>query len=602
MRGSDFCKGPGGPLLALALALSLLQLPGCAVPDTPSLLVSPLPAGEEAGGRVSPVYEQWLYRQSMLAQATEASDAISGSPLVFRHTASRQDCELLLEAAPVWLVVDVARLSGPGLVTLAEADSIPAAGLWLARACEADTVWVPGSQTDVYRQASLRLRPGSGGEEALTELGNSLRKLGVQSGMTAMPTATGLGPDFMLQARGSERQRGMYVMYPVPDNRNALLPEAHSPWDCQPLDAAQTDALRQEGIIPGPLEQERQPADTLWAVTGPVLGVDGQTRRWIYRASGSPWRPVLCWQDPGLAARRALQGAIVLTTGLRRQTLTGLDLTGLAGLDRDAGDGSAPSGSPAPQALRELGQQVRRLGGWSLVTAGHDISLMRTAFEDADFWLLPGLDKALEKALDSGDASELADLMKSLLTWNIPVQRIAFTGALPGSRQTSPLVRDVTDDTSRADLEKRFAHLAMALPCALPGLAFLDGGMLPGYGPTARPGHNALARLLEPVLAARRSLHLASGTLAGVLTPSSSSLAIITSAPSGRRVLTLLNFSHRPLSCALAVGTQAQSLTPDVQAPVYDGGRLHFTLKACQAAHYLLDTSLSAFRQECPGP
>ncbi len=575
------------PARGLALLLTLvLCLPACSrAPVRQDLLFSPSQGREDAGGRVSPVYEQWLLRQSMLARADDAAAAVSGTSLLFRRSASVQDTDLVLQAAPTWLAVDAAALPAKGLQSLAAALPGAVSGLWLDNACEADTAWVPEAAAAGHRQASLDLPARSGGEKALTALVRELQTRGAQCGMTAMSMATGLGPDFMLQARGSIRHRGMYLMFAVPESGWPGLPAADGPWDCRALSTETAAALTDARVLPGPLAQDQLHTDALWAVTGPVLGVDGRTRRMAYRAAGSPWRPVLFWQDSGLAARRLLTGAVVLTAGLRRQTLTGLDVTGLAGLDREAISTASDRLCPAPQALGELGRQTRRCGGWSLVTAGHDMAFMRSSLDAADFWMAPGFAEALGSALESGDAAPLAALLQELSTSGLPLQRLAFRASSPGPR---PGRGDAAVER-RSDAEARWRHLALALPCGLPGLAFLDGATL--------TGEPATLALLEPVLQARHRLQLARGALTRVLQPARGLLVLTCAAPGGGSLVTAMNVSDRPQVCPLPPVGSVTVLTPGAPAPSGAGSRLELSLKARQAVHCLVGAALTGRRQ-----
>lgn len=56
-------------------------------------------------------------------------------------------------------------------------------------------------------------------------------------------------------------------------------------------------------------------------------------RRWVYRYSGNALRPVLLWQDPSGQARRIFSAAVIQHTGLQQQTLAGIRLEPLMGLD-----------------------------------------------------------------------------------------------------------------------------------------------------------------------------------------------------------------------------------------------------------------------------
>lgn len=621
MPNSSFGRRKGAGLLCAALCLaSALPLAACSgrpAPDAQALLVSPARDMAEEGGRVSPVYEQWLYKQSMLFQAREAQAKVSGSRLVWRHTAAWQDRALLRQAAPTWLVADVPALPRPGLAALAASAGELAAGgingVLLLDACESDAAWVPDQAPAAFRQASLNLPRSAGGEEGLEELAKALQAAGLQSGMETAPAATGLGPDFMLQARGSERHRGLYAMAEVPAACWSLLPAASRPWDCLELSAEAAAALAEARVLPGPLRQDMSPQGrvrTGWAATGPVLGVDGQTRRLVYRFFSSPWQPVLCWQDPGQAARGLLAGSVISVTGLRRQALAAIRPDALAGLDAAAGPaaGSARSKAaaltPAPLALADLGQQVRRCGGWSLALGAHALALMGADPEAADFFEAGDLAALAARALASGDAAPLAAWLRGLQASGLPLASMAFASPA-GLPELPPAPAggtrpDAGAADSLADARARLAHLALALPCGLPGLALLDAGLYAGHasGIVPKSGRDrGAAAALAPALQARARLDLAGGRLVRVEQPAKGLLVVVSAPARGGLFITAANFSDRPASpgaaiAAAAGGAPVTCLTPQASSGTTVPSPQALSLRPRQAAHFLVGADL----------
>ncbi|MDE8731452.1 hypothetical protein PZH39_17455, partial [Desulfovibrio desulfuricans] len=92
---------------------------------------------------------------------------------------------------------------------------------------------------------------------------------------------------------------------------------------------------RKRGVVPDQLRRDTLDWATPggWAVTGEVRGADGQVWRWVYRYSGNALRPVLLWQGPSGQARRVFSASVIQHTGLQQQTLAGIRLEALMGLD-----------------------------------------------------------------------------------------------------------------------------------------------------------------------------------------------------------------------------------------------------------------------------
>ena len=567
-----------------------------------ALLLSPGKGmAEEKGGRVSPVYEQWLYRQSILGSARKAGTDLAGSRLLWRHTGASQDKGLLRHAAPTWLVVNASARSGglkqlqKDLPRLAQAGI---GGIWLDAVMESDAAWTPEATHQTFRQAGLELAPSAGTEKDLADLMAAMQQHSLQCGMDTVPMATGMGPDFMLQARGSAAHRGMYVMAEAPKSCWNALPKAEGPWDCQKLSADAAAILAKEKILPAHLRQEGL-ADgaTFWAVTGPVLGVDGQTRRLVYRALDSVWQPILCWQDPGNAARQALTGAVIKVTGMRRQTLAGLSAKGLAGLDAAPAEASPlPAGPdearfPAGPALLDLSSQIHRCGGWSLVKDGHDAALVKAHPNMGDFYRAADVEKALAAALKSGETAELAGALQQLA--GSTSQGASLAASMAFFAPCAAASKGAEASASKAaPLNGREALLASALPLGLPGLCFLQADAADPAGGAAR---------LAQILSARARLDAADGTLEKVLTPAPGVLVAQLRLPNGGLLVTALNFSNTQSTCTVplpsGIGTSSLlSLTPEVAAKASTASQLALSLGPRQAAHFLAGRTSGGLR------
>ena len=211
------------------------------------------------------------------------------------------------------------------------------------------------------------------------------------------------------------------------------LPATAGEWDCLPLRPAAVAALRERGIIPEPLRRDSLDWATPggWAVTGEVRGADGQVRRWIYRYSGNALRPVLLWQDPSGQARRIFSAAVIQHTGLQQQTLAGLRLEPLMGLDaRPDGQNSGrtePSALvPGLEALETLAGEVHRYGGWVVQDDVLPPALTRAVLRSSvDFSRDAATPAGAAYALLSGDAAPLGALLRSELSAGVDQSRLA---------------------------------------------------------------------------------------------------------------------------------------------------------------------------------
>lgn len=569
--------------------------------ESPALLLSPdRNMAEQEGGRISPVYEQWLFKQSMLAFAEKSTSELSGSRLLWRHSGASSDPGIVNRAAPTWLVVNMAA----GKTTLASLKKdLPAlaargiGGIWLDCVMESDSAWTPETALGAYRQAGLQLSKKAGTEEDLADLVQAMQAASVQCGMDTVPMATGFGPDFMLQARGSLAQRGMYVMAEIPADCQTTLPEAERPWDCKRLSQEACQTLMAKGVLPGPLRQEAMPdADTFWAVTGPVLGTDGKTRRLTYRVLETVWRPVLCWQDPGSAARKTLAGAVISVTGMRRQTLAGLSVRGLAGLDVSAPQAASGRQTtaqntkenrfPADSALLDMTQQIHRCGGWSFVRDGHELSC--TSVTEGDFFFAADVEKGLAEALATGRTDSLARALTDLLSLKIPLSRMVFSAP-------ANLTKGQSAARTPAGSLSGTSCLAQALPAGLPGLFFMRSGapyddILDGTGD-----------VLAPVLKARTALGVSEGTLNKILTPAPGVLIAVVKLPGNGYLVTALNFSTSKTTCHVPLpgGSDSGSiveLTRGAEASARSASQLALSLSPRQAAHFLAGTSFGGMR------
>lgn len=399
--------------------------------------------------RADPGYLQWLERQSMLGSTQELTGQVSGTDLIWRNSASARRVPLLLTAAPNWFDVNPHTLAGgqpalralaqPGLhAVLAQAGF---GGLFMAPTGEKGDIWsahAASAHPDAASEAgdnvtSLRLDPALGTGDDFGRLAEGMDQAHMQMGGELPPAATGLGPDFILQARRASRFDGLYAMMSVPQKDWGLLPTTAGEWDCLPLRESAVAELRKRGIVPDMLRRDTVDWATPggWAVTGEIRGADGQVRRWVYRYSGNALRPVLLWQDPSGQARRIFSASVIQHTGLQQQTLAGIRLEPLMGLDAliegQNGGRTDPSALvPGIEALESLAGEIHRYGGWAMQVDVLPPSLTRAVLATAvDFSRDSITPAAAGYALLSGDATPLATLLKASLVAGVDHSRLA---------------------------------------------------------------------------------------------------------------------------------------------------------------------------------
>lgn len=408
--------------------------------------------------RADPGYLQWLERQSMLGAAPELTAQVSGTERIWRNSSTARRLPVLLGAAPNWFALNPYTVSTGQPVFRALAggagagfpDALPQAGLnglFVSPTGERGDLWNKHNQSSPGGEnvASLRFDPALGSDADFEKLAQRLEPLQIQMGGELPPAATGLGPDFILQARRAARFDGIYAMIAVPQKDWDLLPRLPDEWECLPLRPEAVAQLAQRGLLPDTLVRDSLPWATPggWAATGEVRGADGRIRRWVYRYSGDALRPVLLWQDPSGQARRIFSAAIIRHTGLQQQTLTGLRLEALMGLDVPAGsaeDAAAaqaahPGGgdaarfarlTPGLDALDEAAREVHRYGGWAMQDDVLPPSLTPVVLAGAvDFSRDSITPAAAAYALLSGDAAPLAALLRASQASGVDQSRLA---------------------------------------------------------------------------------------------------------------------------------------------------------------------------------
>lgn len=536
--------------------------------------------------RADPGYLQWLERQSMAGMAPSLAAQVSGSERMWLQSSAGNRPDVLLAAAPNWLWLEPAE-GGRLFADIAD-KKLPSVlagagvtGLFLASTSEKAAIWTdPGAANELG--ASFNFDAAAGSAEDFERLAAQAEKDGIQLGGELPGAATGLGPDFMLQARQAPRHGGLYAMLPVPEREWKFLPRAAGAWDCKVVE--DIAPLVESGLLPDRLAREgwawASPGG--WAATGEVMGADGVTRRWIYRYSSNPYCPVFLWQDPSGLARQVLSAAIIQQTGLRGQTLTALGIEPMLGLEPAGAPDMEQALSPGLGAANAMAEEIHRYGGWAILEDALPPPVLRLALTGAVDFFQDGQSAILaEQAMDSGNPEALAGHLQAVM--RLEQSRLARGPARKG--------RETASGAAGSTL------LAAAFRVALPGLAFFSLQELAGSGDLhsgALEPSGDLARLLR----ARRQLGVAEGSLVKVTGGRGGWFATLCRLPSGDIWLCAANFSPDGKSVSVGLPQTAREGIDIISGklPWAGGDRVELELDGRQARHVLLKTMFS--RQE----
>ena len=437
--------------LVPVLLLLALTLTGCAR----SLQGS---RNADLPGRTGPVYVQWMEEQSCLRKATDVTSVVSGSSLGWQHGSRSSQ---LPEDARIWLHASAPLTAWSGkdsfLASLARNDvvsrlaSLGVQGLFLSGLSDTGDEWQGRSPVFSLGEDETSLSFGrlSGTENDYQAFLAAFSRAGLLTGGMLLPAHTGMGPDFFLAARAVRDYPGLYAMTELPPAAASLLspdplradsPEfsgerlpASSPRTqisgiC-PLSLQQIGTLAEAGMLPDALVQDRHPLTDVprgWAMTGPVAGVDGVQRRWLYRWYERPDRPVLHWDDPSGAARRILEASLIQQAGLRHQILIGASVGAWMGLDAASGGPDTESAAtPGLQALSDLARNAHRYGAALLVRDAFALpELAALQSSGADFFFDSALSPALELSLLKQSAAPLRSSLRLALKLNVDQRKL----------------------------------------------------------------------------------------------------------------------------------------------------------------------------------
>ncbi len=439
-------------IIYIAACLFILLGAAACSQNTASRYTKPAATDETAPGnrmtRADPGYVQYLERQSMLAGTIDLARIVSGCDIAWRNSGSQPNPQRFMEIGSTWLrihpqtVLVPARrspfeqLANPIMWTVMGNSGMT--GMYVAPTGASGAIW------DYARSAGLNsaediinynFAMGLGKDEDFRAILKAANQRQAMLGGDIVPAATGIGPDFFLAARSLRDYPGIYCMMEVPRELWPTLPQASEEWSAQKLSSAQVAALAEKKLIPPSMAQDKITflPQNGWAITGEVRGMDGTLRRWVYRYSGNPQRPVLNWEDPSAAARRIISGSSIRQVGILGNALVGYRVAPWMGLDT-RGTHSSPDETwqPAEEAAVTIAREVRRYGGWGWIRDDVPIPFLQLVMRDGpDFAQDSIFSPAAEHALLTGNASLLNFMTDEALRCKFDLKRLVHATSGP---------------------------------------------------------------------------------------------------------------------------------------------------------------------------
>jgi trehalose synthase len=331
----------------------------------------------------NPSYVEWLKRQSMLGDADVLSRGLSGQPSMWRNPYARPDARRAIRTASVWFTAyPISLITRPGqtflqaigdeeLWEMFQRIGIDAVHTGPVKSAGGITGWSQTASVDGhFDRISTQIDPTFGTEDdfrALTEVADEHGGSVIDD---IVPGHTGKGADFRLAEMAYKDFPGIYHMVEIPEEDWNLLPDVPPGRDAVNLDTAAELGLADRGFIIGRLQRVIFYApgikETNWSATGPVLGVDGRTRRWVYLHYFKQGQPSINWLDPTFAGMRLVMGDALHSLGDLRSSALRLDANGFLGVEKSVEGPGWSEGHPLSEAANHLiASMVRKVGGFS---------------------------------------------------------------------------------------------------------------------------------------------------------------------------------------------------------------------------------------------
>lgn len=346
--------------------------------------VTPSPGSSTPTPETQSDYISFLEQQSLLFQADQQGDRISGAGVQWREDYGEAEPDELVAAAPDWLLYYPGSvISKPGesvIGTWADPefwDALEEVGIDLLHTNPVKRAGGLREETFTptidgwFDRISLEIDPQLGTEDDYREMVRVAREREAIVAGDLVPLHTGVGADFRLAQRAYKDYPGMYTMVEIDQEDWALLPEVEDQWGSALVPRETAVQLTQMGYIPGLINSADAHPDARtwsgWSATGEVTGVDGETRRWVFLHVFKPGQPALNWLDPSYASRRVLYGDTVRTIDDLGAGVVRLDAVPFLGIEPIPDDEMTWHYMHPLSVVgtNDLAQMVRKIGGWS---------------------------------------------------------------------------------------------------------------------------------------------------------------------------------------------------------------------------------------------
>ena len=396
----------------------------------------------------SPEYIQFLQQNSMLFQAEQEANTISGQGVQWRHTYDNPEPKQLVDTASVWfLYYPASVITAPNQSVLAALgstqywDNLQNVGIQhqhldpMERAGGITGTTFTTTIDGWFDRIELDLDPTFVTENEFKQMVMVAGQRKAIIGHDLVPLHTGLGADFRLAERAYLDYPGMYTMVEIPSTLWNLLPTVSDPWGHELLPVPAAQQLKTMGYIPGTIHSaDANPqANTWsgWSATPEVVGVDGKNRRWVYLHVFKPAQPTLNWLDPSYASRRAMYGDTARNIVDRGVKVLRMDAVPFLGIDPDTNDTMAQT-YLQPLSItgtNDLGFMTRKLGGFSYME-------LYTPLEQVKQFLQNGPDL-------TSDFFTRAQVLHPLITGDVMPLRLAHSVLLQVGVSPGVLIHDM---------------------------------------------------------------------------------------------------------------------------------------------------------------
>lgn len=332
----------------------------------------------------NPSYVEWLKRQSMLGDAEVLARGLSGQPSMWRNPYARPDARRAIRTASVWFTAyPISLITLPGQSYLGalgsedlweafESIGITAIHTGPVKLAGGITGWAQTATVDGhFDRISTQIDPAFGLEDEFRSMCDVADRHGGSVIDDIVPGHTGKGADFRLAEMGYKDYPGIYHMVEIPEEDWSLLPNVPETRDAVNLDVETESQLADRGYIIGQLQRviffSPGVKETNWSATGPVIGVDGRARRWVYLHYFKQGQPSINWLDPTFAGMRLVIGDALHSLGDLGSSALRLDANGFLGVEKRAeGQPGWSEGHPLSSAANHLiAGMVRKVGGFS---------------------------------------------------------------------------------------------------------------------------------------------------------------------------------------------------------------------------------------------